>query len=82
MVNRLCIPPLLQVPPASRGEPFGSFASLLQVPPASRGEPFGSFAPLRGSLREGSLGLLSPSHRLFARGTECGQWLPLPARGT
>jgi hypothetical protein len=28
MVNRLCIPPLLQVPPASRGEPFGSFAPL------------------------------------------------------
>jgi hypothetical protein len=47
MVNRLCIPPLLQVPPASRGEPFGSFAPLRGVPPASRREPLGSFAPLR-----------------------------------
>jgi hypothetical protein len=46
MVNRLCIPPLLQVPPASRGEPFGSFAPLRGVLPASRGEPLGSFVPL------------------------------------
>jgi hypothetical protein len=45
MVNRLCIPPLLQVPPASRGEPFGSFAPLRGVLPASQGEPLGSFAP-------------------------------------
>jgi hypothetical protein len=46
MVNRLCIPPLLQVPPASRGEPLGSFAPLREVPRPSRGEPFGSFASL------------------------------------
>jgi hypothetical protein len=50
MVNRLCIPPLLQVPPASRGEPFGSFAPLRGVLPASRGEPLGSFAPLPQAL--------------------------------
>jgi Rod binding domain-containing protein len=41
MVNRLCIPPLLQVPPASRGEPFGSFAPLPQAPPTSQGAPKG-----------------------------------------
>jgi hypothetical protein len=50
MVNRLCIPPLLQVPPASRGEPFGSFAPLRGVLPASQGEPLGSFAPLPQAL--------------------------------
>jgi hypothetical protein len=72
MVNRLCIPPLLQVPPASRGEPFGSFASLLQVPPASRGEPLGSFAPLREvphpSQGEPSVGSGSPCQQGAPKG--------------
>jgi SAM-dependent methyltransferase len=58
------IAPLLQVPPASRGEPRGG-----SVPPASRGEPRGGLVPPagRGNQRRGSL-----SQHLRALDLGCG----------